>query len=205
MSVASEYTLVSAWRKIILVGAGLSILLGLALLFWPRATVLVLTALVGVWLLVLGATHLGEAAGTRTASRTGRGFYALGGAIYLLAGVVVLANLRGSVRFVAILLGVVWICAGFSEVVSGFTHVGGLWVRAAAILTGLTNIALGIIVLVWPGISLKVLVWIAALWLILLGIVQLYFAYRARQAERELRTRPRSDPPRPDPPRSWRG
>jgi uncharacterized membrane protein HdeD (DUF308 family) len=193
MSVPSEYRLMSSWRKISLVGGVLSIMLGLVLAAWPGKTMLVLTALVGVWLLLLGCSRLGDAVTGRAngpPSRAGRGFLALSGAIYLLAGILVLTNLNGSVRFVTVLLGVIWVCAGLSEALSGLSHAGGPWVRRGPILAGLINIALGIIVLAWPEISVTVLTWIASLWLILLGVLQLYFSVRARRAERELSGRP---------------
>lgn len=193
MSVASEYTLVSTWRKISLIGGLLSIALGLILMVWPGKTVLVLTALVGVWLLVLGVTRLADVITRRRqdgAANAGRLFGAFAGAIYLCAGVLVLANLDGSLRYMAVLFGVIWICAGLSEAVDGLARVGGAWVRTAAVLTGLINISIGILVLVLPGISLLVLAEIAAIWLILLGVIQLYASYKAHRAERELKGRP---------------
>jgi uncharacterized membrane protein HdeD (DUF308 family) len=190
MSVPSEFALVSSWRKITLFGGVMSIVLGLVLLLWPGKTALVLTALVGVWLLVLGCSRLGWAAAHRREERAGRGFTALAGAIYIIAGIVVLTHLHGSLHFLAVLLGVIWICAGLSEALSGYARVGGPWVRVAPILAGVVNIVLGLIVLVLPGLSLTTLSWIFALWLILLGVLQLYFAYRARQAELDLSGRP---------------
>lgn len=196
MTVASDYRLVSTWRKVSLFGGLFSILLGLVLLLWPSKTVLVVAGLVGVWLLVLGATRIFDAATSGrhgpqpSRENSGRGFSALAGAMYFLAGVVILANLHESVKFVAVVLGLIWICAGLSEAIGGFARVGGTWVRTAAIATGVINVALGVAVLIWPKLSLNVLVWIAALWLILLGVVQLYFSALARKAERELRIRP---------------
>lgn len=193
MSAPSEYALVASWRKISFLGGAVSILLGVVLLAWPHKTVLVLTALIGVWLLLLGCARLTGAVTGRAngpPSRTGRGLAALSGAIYLLAGILVLTNVNESVRFLAVLLGLIWICAGLSEALSGFTQVGGAWVRFGPILAGLINIALGVLALVWPKTSLIVLVWIVALWFILLGAIQLYVSGQARRTARELSGRP---------------
>lgn len=186
LNVISERTVLSTWRKMSLVGGVLSILLGLVLLFWPGKTLMVIAALVGVWLVVLGLSRIVDAFTGRTAGNTSRGFSALSGAIYIIAGIIVLANLQASLRFVAVLFGLVWIVSGLSEVISGFTRVRGAGARILAIVMGLINIGVGVLVLFWPDITLVVLAWIAALWLILLGLVQLYFAYRAGRAEKEL-------------------
>lgn len=192
MSVPNEYALVSSWRKVTSFGGVVSIVLGLVLLAWPDKTALIVAALVGVWLLVLGASRLIWVTSARREEVTGRGFAALAGATYIAAGIVILTHLHGSVHFLAVLLGIIWIFAGLSEALSGFTRIGGPWVRLGPVLAGVVNILLGLIVLVVPALTLSVLAWIFALWLILLGVIQLYFANRARRAERELSGRPPS-------------
>lgn len=196
---ASDYALVSAWRRVSLAGGIASVVLGLILIAWPGKTVLVVGGLVGIYLLVLGCVRIAGAVtggpqviGGEPAQRSGRrsGYRALAGAIYALTGVIILANLHESLKFVAVVLGALLICAGLSEAMSGFARVGGAWIRAAAIWTGVINIVLGVSVLVWPRISLPILVWILALWFIALGVIQLYHSLLARKAERALRERP---------------
>jgi uncharacterized membrane protein HdeD (DUF308 family) len=186
MGVASERGILSTWRKMSLVGGVLSILLGLVLLFWPGKTLTVIAALIGIWLVVFGLSRIVDAFTGRTAGNTSRGFSALSGVIYIIAGVIVLANLQASLKFVAVLFGVILICSGLSEIISGIARVRGAGAKILAIAMGLINIAVGVVVLFWPDITLVVLAWIAALWLILLGLVQLYFAYRAGKAAKEF-------------------
>jgi uncharacterized membrane protein HdeD (DUF308 family) len=185
-----EPTLVlSVWRKVSLVSGLASLVLGLILLFWPGKTLMVIAALVGVWLVVSGISRIVDAVTGRTAGTTSRGFSALAGVIYIAAGILVLANLEASLRFLAVLFGVILVASGLSEIIAGITRVRGAGVTTLAILTGLVNIAVGALVLFWPDITLVALAWIAALWLILLGILQLYFAYQAGKAANKLGNR----------------
>lgn len=179
-------SVLSTWKTMALVGGIVALILGLILVFWPGKTLLVLGALVGIWLVILGIIRIADAVVGRHATGTSRGFSALAGAIYLIAGIIVLANLHASLKFVAIVLGLFWIFGGVSEIIAGFTRVRGAGGKTLAILMGLVDIALGIVILVWPGPTLIVLVWIAALWLIVIGLLQLWFAYQAGKAAKEI-------------------
>jgi uncharacterized membrane protein HdeD (DUF308 family) len=178
--------ILSIWRKVSLVVGLASLILGLILLFWPGRTLIVIAALVGVWLVVLGISRIADAVTGRTAGTVSRGFSALAGVIYIVAGILVLANLEASLRFLAILFGVILVASGLSEIIAGITRFRGAGATTLAILIGLVNIAVGVLVLFWPDITLLALAWIAAVWLILLGILQLYFAYQVGKAAKKL-------------------
>jgi uncharacterized membrane protein HdeD (DUF308 family) len=174
--------ILSTWRKVSLVVGLASLVLGLILLFWPGKTLMVIAALVGVWLVVLGISRIADAVTGRIAGTVSRGFSALAGVIYIAAGILVLANLEASLRFLAILFGVILVASGLSEIIASITRFRGAGATTLALLMGLVNIAAGVLVLFWPDITLLALAWIAALWLILLGILQLYFAYQVGKA-----------------------
>ncbi|NUO56297.1 MAG: hypothetical protein HOV71_16595 [Hamadaea sp.] len=174
--------ILSTWRQMSLIGGVVAILLGIVLLIWPDRTLLVLAALLGIWLVILGIVRLADALTGRELGGASRGFSALAGVIYVIAGIVVLANLHASLKFIALLIGLIWIFSGVSEIISGFTRVRGRGAKIGAILLGLINVALGVVVLFWPGITLIVLVWITAIWLIIIGLVQLYIAWQAGKA-----------------------
>lgn len=177
--------ILSTWRQMSLVGGIVSILLGIVLLLWPGRTLLVVASLIGIWLVILGIIRLADAVTGRELPGSSRWFSVLAGIVYLLAGIVVLANLDASLKFFALLIGLVWIFSGASEIIAGFTRVRGAAQKAGAIIIGLVNVVLGLLVLFWPGISLVVLVWITAIWLIVIGLIQLYFAWRAGKAAKE--------------------
>lgn len=174
-----ESAALKAWRKMAVVGGITSIALGLVLLIWPEQTLLVVAALFGIWLVILGIVRLAGALTDRDASTGTRALEGLLGLALVILGIVCLAHLVGSLKALALLIGLIWIVAGLVEIVSAFTRRMGGWRRVGTIVFGAISILGGVVVLLWPGISLTVLVWLTGLWLILLGIIQLALAWRA--------------------------
>ena len=184
-----EIAALKAWRRMTLVGGITSIALGLVLLVWPEQTLLVIAALFGLWLIILGITRLADAFANRdniTGARALEG--ALGLALVIL-GIVCLINLIGSLKALAVLIGLIWVFAGLVEIASLFTRRMGGWQRTGTIAFGAVSIIGGLVVLLWPKLSLTTLVWLTGLWLILLGIVQLALAWRASSAQRPIAAR----------------
>lgn len=71
----------------------------------------------------------------------------------------------------------IWIVAIFTLVDGLFEIVEGIRRRgsggtAALVTVGLLSVAVGIVLLVWPGKTAEVLVWIVGLWAVVLGIFQ---------------------------------
>lgn len=176
-----ESAALNAWRKMAVIGGITSIVLGLVLLIWPKQTLLVVAALFGIWLVILGIARLAGAITDRGASTGTRALEGVLGLALVILGIVFLAHLVGSLKVLALLIGLIWIFAGLVEIVSAFTRRMGGWRRIGTIIFGAISILGGIVVLAWPGISLTVLVWLTGLWLILLGVVQLALAWRARR------------------------
>ena len=174
-----ETAALAAWRKMTLVGGITSIALGLVLLIWPEQTLLVVAALFGIWLIILGIVRLAGAVTDRGGSTGARVLDGALGIALVILGIVCLANLVGSLAALAILIGLIWIIAGLVEIVSAFTRRMGGWQRIGTIAFGVISVIGGLVVMFWPSISLTVLVWLTGLWLILLGIVQLILAWRA--------------------------
>jgi uncharacterized membrane protein HdeD (DUF308 family) len=58
--------------------------------------------------------------------------------------------------------------------------------RSWIVLMGLLSIAAGIVVLVWPGISLLTLAVVLGVWLLVLGILEIVFAFQLRSLGRTV-------------------
>lgn len=181
---ALESAALRAWRRMALVGGVVSILLGLVLLIWPQQTLLVVAALFGIWLVIIGIVRVAGAATDRNATTGVRALEGLLGVALVILGIVCLAHLVTSLKAVAVLIGLIWIFAGLVEIVSAFTRRMGGWQRFSTLAFGVISILGGLVVLIWPSISLTVLVWLTGLWLILLGVVQLALAWRAARLTR---------------------
>jgi uncharacterized membrane protein HdeD (DUF308 family) len=169
-----------SWKTTMVAGGITTIILGLVLLIWPKQTLLVFASLLGIGLILIGIARLANAAADRDRRGRGRLWRALLGLIYVIAGIVVLANLNGTLRFLVWAVGIIWVISGLFEIFAGIGRPRGE--KAMTIVIGVLNLAFGLVLLVWPGPTLVFLVWITGLWLIALGLLQIIFAYLAGKA-----------------------
>jgi uncharacterized membrane protein HdeD (DUF308 family) len=54
------------------------------------------------------------------------------------------------------------------------------------IFLGALSLLAGIVVLLWPGITLGALVWVTGLWLVVLGIIEVIGSFQLRGMAKEL-------------------
>jgi uncharacterized membrane protein HdeD (DUF308 family) len=172
------------WRGAFLAGGVTSLILGIVLLVWPSGTLVVIAALLGIGLILIGIGRLAGAAVDRAATGGHRALRALAGVVWIIAGIIVLANPHASLRAFAVIVALVWIIGGAAEVIAALTRGGDG--RAASLVIGLLNVAFGVVLLLWPKPTVTVLLWLIGLWLILIGLIQLYLAYRAGRAARAV-------------------
>ena len=154
-----------------------TIILGLVLLIWPKQTLLVFASLLGIGLILIGIARLAGAAADKNRRGRSRMWRAILGLLYIIAGIVVLANLGGTLRFLVWAVGIIWVVTGLFEIFAGIGRPSGE--KAMTIVIGLLNLAFGIVLLVWPGPTVVIVVWVAGLWLIALGLLQIIFAFMA--------------------------
>jgi len=195
-----EAAFLAWWRRLALVGGVVSLVLGLILLIWPKETLLVVAVLLGLWLIISGAIKLVQSIVTpdpgsrsETAGAQERDFgqrrdggarvlQALGGLLLLGIGILCLRNLNNSLTLLAALIGVAWILIGVIELWAAFSGTAHGWSRAGQVLIGLVTVLGGLVVLIWPDITLVVLVWLTGLWLLVLGLIQLILTWRVGKA-----------------------
>jgi uncharacterized membrane protein HdeD (DUF308 family) len=167
-----------------IVGGAVSLITGLIILIWPGKTLLVVAALIGVWLLIMGVYSVIRAFASKKLTRGRRVFVGVAGLLYLVVGAVCLRNLFTSLTLLAVVIGLVWAVGGAAEIANGFPKV---WPTAIGVL----GIAAGVVMFLWPNRSLTALAIIAGAWLIAIGLMQISQFLTARR---------RSGPIAPAPP-----
>jgi uncharacterized membrane protein HdeD (DUF308 family) len=161
-------------------GAAVSLILGIMMLVWPQATLYVGAIIFGLWLLFHGAIYLVNAITAHAADGASRALHGVIGVLFVIAGVLCLRHLVLSLLVIATLIGVTWLIGGIVGLIEAFAgHHSGPVRLLAGVLGGLTVLG-GLIVLIWPGPSLKTLVVLTGIWLLLLGAVQLVLVLRSR-------------------------
>lgn len=171
-----------AWQVIMLVGV-VTFALGLILLVWPKATLIVVAALLGAALLVSGIFRLIHGFTAHDATGGMRAAYVIIGLLAILAGLYCLRHISVTVVLLAFILGVFWTLHGIVDLSVAATSGPGTG-RGLRAVTGVLSLAAGLIVMFWPTISLKVLLWVMGIWLLAYGVMLAVMALSIRHAAR---------------------
>jgi uncharacterized membrane protein HdeD (DUF308 family) len=165
-----------------LAGAAASVVLGVVVLAWPDATLFVGAVLFGVWLLVHGIINIVNAITAHAGDTAARALTAVIGVLFIIAGVVCLRHILLSLLTIATLIGITWLIGGITGLVNAFSghHAPGGRLVVAAL--GAVTVIGGLVVLIWPGPSLATLVALTGIWLIVVGLMQLFLVLRTRPA-----------------------
>jgi len=144
-----------------LIRAILGIVIGVAVLVWPKSTVSILAVLLGIYFLVLGVIRIVQAITNKNLNGGGRVANFIIGGLILAAGVVVIRNPFATAAFVVLIIGVTWIFEGIATLVDtargngdAVSIVVGLLITAAGILVVLFNDGVAVAYAVFFGITL---------------------------------------------------
>jgi uncharacterized membrane protein HdeD (DUF308 family) len=168
----------SAWQVMMLV-AVVTFAAGLILLVWPKATVIVVAALLGAALLVSGLFRLVHGFAGRDLSGGARAAYVIIGLLATLAGLYCLRHISVTVVLLAFIVGVFWTLHGIVDLSVAATSGPGTG-RGLRAFTGVLSLAAGLIVMFWPTISLTILLWVMGIWLLAYGVMLAVMAFQVR-------------------------
>jgi uncharacterized membrane protein HdeD (DUF308 family) len=103
------------------------------------------------------------------------------GVLSIIVGLYAVRHLMVTIVALAVVLGIFWIVNGTMEL---FTAVSadGIPGRGWTIASGILSVAAGIVVLVYPGITLLTLTVVLGIWLVVLGAINVVAAFRLRSA-----------------------
>ena len=155
------------------------LLIGIGILVWPGASLVVVSWLFAITLLVNGIVQILRAIADSDAGGGMRVLFGLLGALSLLAGVLCLRSPLQTLAAIALLIGSWWIISGVLSLigaVSGATEGSRGW----AAVVGVVSVIAGFVVLLQPGISLLALEFTTGIALIILGIVVMVDAVISR-------------------------
>ncbi len=158
----------------------LTALLGIAVLVWPQATLYVIVLLFAIQVFVLGVVQIARAAAIPDLGGGTRALLAIGGALSLLIGLLVLRSPLQTLVVIALLFGAWWVLTGVFDIVSAFS--GSAMSRGWSLLMGAISVIAGVIVLLQPEISLAVLIVVLSVWMIVYGVMTVVGAFILRRA-----------------------
>jgi uncharacterized membrane protein HdeD (DUF308 family) len=168
-----------AWGWVLFFGI-VTLLAGIASMFWPGQTVLVVAVLFAIQILVGGIFNLIRAIGDSEETGGFRVLLTVLGIFAIIVGVLALQNITQTVGVLILLLGVYWVVHGVIEVVVGIAD-RNTPNRGLQIATGVIGAIAGIVVLSYPINSVFVLAVILGIWLTVYGIMLMVLAFRLRK------------------------
>jgi uncharacterized membrane protein HdeD (DUF308 family) len=177
-----------AWAWILAFGV-ISALVGVAVIFWPQETLIVVAIVFAVQLIVAGVFRFAAAFAVPAESGWLRALQALLALLSFVIGIYLLGHVALSLLVLALLLGFYWMFHGITELFTAIGH-SELPGRAWIILSGILSIVVGVILVVAPGISLFALTLVLGVWLIVFGVVAVIRALQIRSAASALSSGP---------------
>jgi uncharacterized membrane protein HdeD (DUF308 family) len=171
------------WGWVLFFGI-VTLLAGLFALFWPGRTIVVIAVLFGIQLVVAGIFRFIAALAADEESGGARALLALLGVLSFIVGLYALRNVLVTIAALALLLGIYWVVNGAVEVFAALSH-KRMQSRGWTILMGLLSVVAGVVVLVYPGISLATLAIVLGFWLLVYGIMEIVLAFRLRSVGQE--------------------
>src|SRR5215211_7823201 len=168
--------LASNWWALLMRGIA-AVLFGLAALFWPGVTLLVLIVFFGAYAMVDGV--LAIVAGI-WGSEGSRWLLLAEGVLGVLAGLVVLFW-PGMTALVLLFLISAWaIFTGLLKVIMAIffrREVENAWLMG---LSGVLSVLFGVVLAVLPGAGLLSLVWLIGIYALIVGVVLIVLGFRMR-------------------------
>jgi uncharacterized membrane protein HdeD (DUF308 family) len=156
------------------------IAVGVMLLVWPSASLGVVAVLIGAAIVASGVVALYEGFTARAESGGMRAAYVVIGLLAVIVGIYCIRNTALTLVLVAFVAGVYFILHGIAQIgVAATVKVPGRGVRA---VLGVFSLAAGILMVVWPGITLVILFTLVAAWLLLYGVALCALAFSLRRA-----------------------
>lgn len=156
-----------------------SVIIGGLLIFWPGATITVVTAIVGFFMIVTGVIRFFVS--VLDSHAEDRWLMALAGIIGIVLGVIVMKNPEGTIKVIALIVAVFWLISGLVDFFRGLTN-PSLPDRSIRIVFGLMSVLFGVVVLVWPAITIGVLAVVAGIYSVSFGVLEIVASFQLKNA-----------------------
>ena len=165
------------WGLVMAMGI-LSVIIGIMAIVWPGATLLTIAILFAVWLFVSGIVDVVQSF-TQDGDTGHRVLKAIIGVLSIIVGFALLRAPFQSLEVLIFVIGVFWVAQGIITFVTAFQRKEG---RGWHLFMGGLGVIAGIIVLQYPISSAVTLAIFGGVWLIILGLMQIYAGWKLRQS-----------------------
>ncbi len=169
----------AAWQAVLLAGVA-AVVLGVLVLVWPKATLFVVGICFGLFLVLSGIVQLVAAFGTHISTAL-RVMAFISGALSILLGLFCFRGTLESILLLGLWIGIGWLFRGITQLMAAASD-PGMPARGWQVFVGIVNAVAGIVLVVWPISSIRVLTVVTGCWLLVLGLVEVITALQIRGA-----------------------
>ncbi|MFF4172352.1 HdeD family acid-resistance protein [Streptomyces sp. NPDC001744] len=173
----------AAWQALLLAGF-VALVLGVLVLVWPGASLLVAGVLFGLYLLFSGVMQLVAAFGTH-ASTSLRVMAFISGALSILLGLLCFRGAMQSILLLALWIGIGWLFRGITQTVAAASD-PAVPARGWQVFLGIISALAGVVLIVSPLESAAVLTLLGGIWLVAVGAVEIVTAVQVRSRAKNL-------------------
>ena len=164
---------------LLLISGIIGVIIGGLLIFWPGATLTVVTSIVGFFMIVTGVIRFFIAVFDSHAQE--RWLMAIAGIVGIALGVIVMKNPESTIKVIALIVAVFWLVAGLVDLFRGLTN-SALPDRTLRIVFGLMSALFGVVVLVWPAITIGVFAVLVGIYAVFVGVLEIVAAFQIKNA-----------------------
>ncbi|WP_411078115.1 HdeD family acid-resistance protein [Streptomyces sp. cmx-10-25] len=173
----------AAWQALLLAGF-VALVLGVLVLVWPGASLVVAGVLFGLYLLFSGVMQLVAAFGTHV-STAPRVMAFISGALSILLGLLCFRGATQSILLLALWIGIGWLFRGITQTVAAASD-PAVPARGWQVFLGVVSALAGVVLIVSPLESAAVLTLLGGIWLVAVGAVEIVTALQVRSRARKL-------------------
>jgi len=168
---------VNSIRVALGITGAVALIVGILITFWPKDSAMVIAVLIGIYLVIAGLAYAGLGIFSKGISGGARTLDIILGILFVVGGVLALANVQAATQFLAVFLGVLIGIAWIVEGIVALVQSGDAPSRGWAIFFGILSVVAGIVLLFSPLWGAVILFIITGIGLIVLGIVQIVRAF----------------------------
>jgi Short repeat of unknown function (DUF308) len=165
------------WWMLWLVAGVVSVLIGIALIFWREESLSFVGFLIGLWILFAGVIRF--LVSLFGGEREHRWLLAIVGIVGIALGIIVMRNPTETIGVIAIIVGIFWVIFGLIDVFRGFTDTE-MADRWWAVLGGIIAAGAGVLLVFWTEPTVMVLALLAGIYLIIQGALEIIAAFRIK-------------------------
>ncbi|MCF3120995.1 HdeD family acid-resistance protein [Streptomyces arenae] len=173
----------SAWQYVLVSGV-LALVLGVLVLCWPGATLLVAGAFFGAYLLVSGIFQIVSAFGTHVSGPM-RVLAFISGALGVLLGLLCFRGALQSILLLALWIGIGWLFRGLALTIAALSD-PEMPARGWQAFTGIVSVLAGCVLIVSPFDSVAVLTVLGGCMLIGVGVAEIITGFQMRRRAKHL-------------------